>query len=281
MQQGALSRLPSPNIVLLLVVLGGLIALYHAIFVSMAQDWLQNDNYSHGFFIPLISGYMVWSMREELRRLALRPANWGILVLAAGLGQLYIARVGSEYFLQRSSIILVLLGIVLFLAGTAIARKVMAPLVYLLFMVPLPAIIWNKIAFPMQLFSSAVTEVVVRAIGIPVMREGNVLYLAQTTLEVVDACSGLRSLTTMFALSGAFAWFSALSTGRKWVLFFAAAPIAILANIVRLTGTAGLASMYGGKVAQGFLHDFSGLFVFVVGLFLLVFTSKLLHGRRG
>ena len=131
----------------------------------------------------------------------------------------------------------------------------------------------------MQLFSSAVTEMVVRVVGIPVLREGNVLHLAQTTLEVVDACSGLRSLTTMFALSAAFAWFSGLSATKKWILFLAAVPIAIFANIVRLTGTAGLASIYGEKVAQGFLHDFSGLFVFIVGLFLLILTSKLLHKR--
>ena len=279
MQQSTASRFISPNILLLLIVLGGLAVLYHAIFVGMIQDWSTNDNYSHGFFIPLISGYMVWCMKDELGRLPLQPVNWGMLLLIAGLGQLYIAKVGSEYFLQRSSIILVLLGIVLFLAGTAVARRVIVPVVYLLFMVPLPAIIWNKIAFPMQLFSSAVTEAVVRVIGIPVMREGNVLHLVQTTLEVVDACSGLRSLTTMFALSAAFAWFSALSPTRKWILFLAAAPIAILANIVRLTGTAGLASLYGEKVAQGFLHDFSGLFVFVIGLFLLIFTNKLLHGR--
>ena len=280
MQQNPLSRLTSPNLLLLLVILGALTTLYHSILAGMIQDWSKNDNYSHGFFIPLISGYMVWSMKDELRRLSVKPANWGIFLLVAGLGQLYIARVGSEYFLQRSSIILVLLGTVLFLAGTAMARRVMVPLVYLLFMVPLPAIIWNKIAFPMQLFSSAATEVVVRAIGIPILREGNVLYLAQTTLEVIDACSGLRSLTTMFALSGAFAWFSALSTNRKWILFLAAAPIAIFANIVRLTGTAGLASVYGEKVAQGFLHDFSGMFVFIIGLLMLIFTSKLLHSRR-
>ena len=280
MHQSAASRFISPNILLLLIVLGGLTVLYHSVFVGMIQDWSANDNYSHGFFIPLISGYMVWSMKDELGRLSLKPVNWGVLLLVAGLGQLYIAKVGSEYFLQRSSIILVLLGIVLFLAGTAVARRVIVPLVYLLFMVPLPAIIWNKIAFPMQLFSSAVTEVVVRAMGIPVLREGNVLHLAQTTLEVVDGCSGLRSLTTMFALSAAFAWFSALSVIKKWILFLAAAPIAILANIVRLTGTAGLASIYGEKVAQGFLHDFSGLFVFVVGLSLLIFTNKLLYKRR-
>ncbi len=267
------------NATFLLVLLVALVALYFPVLTSMAQDWRSNDNYSHGFFIPLISAYMVYTMRPELERTKLQPANWGLLLFAAGLGQLYIARVGSEYFLQRTSIILVLLGAVLFLLGTAMARRLLLPLAYLLFMVPLPAIIWNKIAFPMQLFSSAITEIVIRAIGIPVFREGNVLHLAQTTLEVVDACSGLRSLTTMFALSVALAWFSGHPTGKKWAIFLSAAPIAIFANIVRLTLTAGLASIYGEKVAQGFLHDFSGLFTFLFGLFLLVLTSKFLQAK--
>ena len=132
----------------------------------------------------------------------------------------------------------------------------------------------------MQLFGSYLTEQVVRFIGIPIFREGNVLHLAETTLEVVAACSGLRSLVTMFALAGALTFFSPLSTSRKWVLFFAAAPIAIFANIVRLTGTAMLASIYGGDVAQGFLHDFSGIVVFVLGLALLVGTNALLAKRQ-
>lgn len=271
------SNSPYANRILVALIAAALVGLYYPVIALMAQDWSKNDNYSHGFFIPLISGYMVYMLREELKRIDLQPVNWGGLVLLLGLAQLYIAKVGSEYFLQRSSLLLVLLGIALFVAGTSVTRKLLVPIVYLFFMIPWPAIVWNKVAFPMQLFSSAVTEIVIQFIGIPVFREGNVLHLAQTTLEVVDACSGLRSLTTMFALSAAFAWFSDLSTRNKWLLFFAAAPIAVFANILRLTGTAGLASVYGGKVAQGFLHDFSGLFVFVIGLLLLVLSNKLLR----
>ena len=273
------ARLRSGNLAVALVLLAALVGLYYPVLTSLVHDWSTNDNYSHGFFIPLISGYMVYALREELGRIAVRPANWGFIVLLAGLGQLYVARVGSEYFLQRTSLILVLLGMALFLWGRELTKKLLLPIGYLLFMVPIPAIIWNKIAFPMQLFSSAVTERVIQAIGLPVFREGNVLHLAQTTLEVVDACSGLRSLTTMFALAAALAWFSDFATWKKWLLFFAAAPVAIFANIVRLTATAGLASFYGEKVAQGFLHDFSGLFTFVFGLALLILTSKFLQQR--
>jgi exosortase len=168
------------------------------------------------------------------------------------------------------------MGLVLFLCGTAWFKKSFIPLAYLVFMVPLPAVIWNRIAFPMQLFGSYLTEQAVYFIGIPIYREGNVLHLAETTLEVVAACSGLRSLVTLFALAGALAFFSKLSNWRKWILFFTAAPIAIFANIVRLTMTAILASYYGSEVAQGFLHDFSGLVIFVLGLSLLVGISSLL-----
>ncbi|MBV5330535.1 MAG: exosortase/archaeosortase family protein [Chlorobium sp.] len=281
MQAGVLpSRFKSINKLCLLIILAALGGLYYPVLIELTKDWSTNDNYSHGFFIPLISGYMIYIMRAELEKISIQPVNWGLLLLLAGLGQLYIAKVGSEYFLQRTSLVLVLLGLVLFLLGKAMTRKLLLPIGYLIFMVPLPAIIWNKIAFPMQLYSTAITEKVIQMIGIPVFREGNVLHLAQTTLEVVDACSGLRSLTTMFALSAALAWFSMYPTWKKWMLFLAAAPIAIFANIVRLTGTAGLASVYGEKVAQGFLHEFSGLFTFVLGLMLLVLTNKILQGKQ-
>ena len=274
------SRLSSLNNLYLLLILAALVGLYSPVLIALAHDWSTNDNYSHGFFIPLISGYMIFIMRAELKNIRIQPANWGLVLLLAGMAQLYIAKVGSEFFLQRTSLILALLGMALFLLGKAMTRRLLLPMGYLIFMVPLPAIIWNKIAFPMQLYSSAITEKVIQMVGIPVFREGNVLHLAQTTLEVVDACSGLRSLMTMFALSVALAWFSNYATWKKWALFFAAAPIAIFANIVRLTGTAGLASMYGEKVAQGFLHEFSGLFTFVFGLMLLVLTNKLLQGKQ-
>ena len=264
------------DIGLLAMVLVGLTGLYYKVFLGLIDDWSTNDNYSHGFFIPLISLYMIYTMRAELQTCTSRPANWGLLFLIAGLGQLLVATTGSEFFLQRTSMIPVLLGLVLYLFGSGYTKKILLPVCYLLFMIPLPAILWNKIAFPMQLFSTALTESVVQFIGIPVLREGNILHLAQTTLEVVDACSGLRSLTTMFALSAALAWFAGYSLPKKWFLFLMAAPIAVFANIVRLTSTAILASKYGSEVAQGFLHEFSGFVTFFIGLAMLVGVNTIL-----
>lgn len=257
-------------------ILTGLIILYFPILRELALDWDTNDNYSHGYFIPLLSAYIVYVSRGELKRTPIQGNIAGLFLLGAGLLQLIVAKTGSEFFLQRSSLIPVLAGIVLLTLGFQFLKKVFIPIIYLIFMVPLPAIIWNKIAFPMQLFGSYLTEQVVSFMGIPIYRVGNILYLAGTTLEVVNACSGLRSLTTLFALSAVFAILSSLKTWKKWVLFLVAAPIAILANIVRLSATALLASRYGGEIAKGFLHDFSGLVVFAVGITLLVGVSQFL-----
>lgn len=258
------------------IMLAGLVFLYFPILQKLAHDWDTNDNYSHGYFIPILSAYLIYTYRDDLKKLPLQSNIAGLFLLVAGLMQLIIAKTGSEFFLQRTSLIPVLAGLVLFCLGFAFLKKLFLPIIYLIFMVPLPAIIWNKIAFPMQLFGSFLTEKFVTLLGIPIFREGNVLHLTETTLEVVDACSGLRSLTTLFALSAVFAILSTHKTWQKWVLFLAAAPIAIFANIVRLSATALLASKYGSGVAHGFLHDFSGLVVFAVGIILLVTVSNLL-----
>ncbi len=268
------------EIVFLIVVLSAFLGLYFHVILEMTDVWRTNDNYSHGFFIPLISIYMIYGIRHNISRVSINPSNIGLLLIVIGLGQLYVASVGSEYFLQRTSMIIVLFGVSIFLWGFKVTQLLLLPIAYLIFMVPLPAIVWNKIAFPLQLFSSACTESAVRMFGIPIFREGNVLHLAQTTLEVIDACSGLRSLNTMFALSTALAWFSTFATWKKWILFLSAAPIAIFANIIRLTLTAFLASKYGEQAAQGFLHEFSGLFTFVFGLALLVLVNIFLGRSR-
>ena len=264
------------DVVLLSLLFFGFLGLYFDIFRGLIQDWSENDNYSHGFFIPFISIYMIYTLRDDFMSLHVRPVTGGLIVLLAGLGQLLLATTGSEFFLQRTSMIPVLLGTVLFCLGMEHAKKIFVPICYLIFMIPLPAILWNKIAFPMQLFSTALTEKVVRALGIPVYRSGNILHLTETTLEVVDACSGLRSLMTMFALSAALAWFSDLSLLKKWILFFMAAPVAICANIIRLTVTSVLSSRYGAAMAQGFLHEFSGFVTFFLGLAMLMGIYKVL-----
>lgn len=270
------NRWGSYNILLGSTVLFGLLLLYWPFLQTMFDDWGTNKDYSHGYLIPVLSAYCIFSIRHQLSKIRIEPNNYGLILIALGLFQLLIAKVGSEYFLQRTSLIIVLLGAVLYLLGWEYFKRLLFPIAYLFFMVPLPAIIWNKIAFPMQLFASAITEDIIYLLGIPIYREGNVLHLPEATLEVVAACSGLRSLMAMFALSGALTFFSGLTTGKKVVLFLSAAPIAVIANITRLTGTAFLARHYGPEVADGFLHDFSGMVVLALGIVMLIGCNSFL-----
>ncbi|MCF8107696.1 MAG: exosortase/archaeosortase family protein [Desulfohalobiaceae bacterium] len=250
--------------------------LYFPVFQKLLSDWNVDPNYSHGYFIPFLTGFMIWVQRERLQRAVKIPSNLGLVLILLGLMQFLAAWVGSEYFLQGTSMILVLAGGVLYLWGWNIMLLCLIPILYLIFMIPLPAIIWNKLAFPLSLLASKVSADLVSGLGLTILREGNILTLPNITLQVADACSGLRSLTTLLALSAFLAFISDHPPGKKWILFLAGVPIALLGNIIRLSGTALLARHYGATVAHGFIHDFSGWLVFVLGLAMLLGVNSVL-----
>lgn len=251
--------------------------LFNHTIAKLIKDWSTDDNFSHGFLVPFIAGYMIWHNREQLTRLNIKTNHWGYLVIAMGMALHIVGNVGAELFTMRFSILITLAGLTILLFGSEIFKTIMVPICYLVLMIPIPAIIWNNIAFPLQLFAAKLSSGIIAFLGIAILREGNVLHLANTSLEVVDACSGLRSLTSMIALSAAFAYISNLKNFGKWILFLSAIPIAVAVNIVRLTVTAILARYYGPEIAQGFLHDLSGMVIFVVALILLYFTHSLLN----
>ena len=266
--------------VVLTVLLG---ALYGAILVRMGVQWYDDPDYSHGFLIPFMSGYFVWERREKLRALSPVPSVWGIGLLGLGLLMLVIGSLGAELYLQRSSLIVVLAGLVLLLRGRESLRVLAFPIAFLFFMIPLPAIVVNTVAFPLQLFAAQTATFCLYNFGIPVLREGNVILLAGTTLEVAEACSGIRSLQALLALGTVYGYFSQRVMWKRWMLVLLSIPIAIVANAFRVTGTGVLANYWGVEAAEGFYHTFQGWLIFVIAFVLLLGAGAVLSriGNHG
>ncbi len=246
-----------------------LIGIYFQVIIELVVQWWDDPNYSHGFLIPLVSGFFVWKARKKLGTLPTQNSNWGLLVLVAGLGLYVVGTAAMEYFSVRFSMVVVVIGLVLYFGGKKFLKTLWFPLVFLVFMIPIPYVIYYSVTFPMQLFSSKLACGFLQLSGLSVMRQGNVIHLPNYSLEVVEACSGLRSLMTLSALGAAMAYMTQKSLVGGVIVFFSSIPIAIGANVFRLVITALGAFLISPKFAEGFLHEASGLVVFLSGLFCL------------
>ncbi|MBZ5673004.1 MAG: exosortase/archaeosortase family protein [Acidobacteriia bacterium] len=253
-----------------------LIAVYFPILSHLVAQWSTDDDVSHGFFVPLVAGYIAWQRREKLLGIEWKPAWWGVaLLIWAGL-QAYLGMLGAELFLQRTAFLLSLAAMLLILGGTGLVRELAFPLLLLPFMVPLPTVVYNQITFPLQLFASAVAERSLEVLNIPVLRDGNILELASQKLSVAEACSGIRSLLSLSFLSLVYAYFFDRKVWMRWVLLIATIPIAIIANSARVTLT-GVFSEIDPSLAEGFFHEAEGWVIFVVALVILVVVHQVLN----
>ena len=236
------------------------------------------DNYSHGFLVPFIIGYLVWTKREELRKLSPSPSWAGLLVLIAGVGIYILGTVGAEWFVRRASMIIVLGGGILYLYGVSYVLMLLFPLAYIIFMVPLPAIVYTAIAFRLQLLVSIVSAELIRLAGIAVYQNGNILEVAGVgPLAVEEACSGMRSIMALLALSSLLAYILYSTRLRQWILVAFALPVAVVTNIFRVTMTGILAHHFGREMAEGWLHDSFGWIVFVIAFALLWLVSLVIN----
>jgi exosortase len=245
-----------------------LIATYYPILKHLVEQWSSDADVGHGFFVPLVSGYIVWQRRDRLMALEWKPAWWGIALMVWGGLQAYIGMLGAELFLQRTAFLESLLGLLLVLGGTALIRELLFPLILLVFMIPIPTVIYNQITFPLQLFASRVAEVLLGLINIPVLREGNVLELASQKLSVAEACSGIRSLLSLSFLSLVYAYFFDNKVWMRYALFIGVLPIAIIANAGRVTIT-GILSERDPELARGFFHELEGFVIFAIAFAML------------
>jgi exosortase len=284
--------------------------LYLSVLMKLGHDWWTDENYSHGLLVPLIIGFMLWTERARLWRAirASQPSLWlGGVCLMLAIFALWAGTAGAELYVQRMSLVLLLAGIVIYFWGFHLLRLTFVSFVLLVLAIPIPAIIFNQVAFPLQLFASRCAVWAMRFFDIPVLRQGNVIELlplgARETkkLEVVEACSGIRSLMTLITLAVVFAYFTRpksddkndgdggapLDFLKRWgfwralILVSSAIPIAILTNAARVSGTGILAHYYGLEVADGFFHSFSGWVVYIVAFMLLFAVGWVLDRFNG
>jgi exosortase D (VPLPA-CTERM-specific) len=253
------------------------LCLYWSTLLHLVGQWWHDPNFSHGFFVPLFSAFVIWQERSRLARIAPRPSWSGAGVLLLGLTALVVGRLGAELFLDRASMLLVMAGVVILFAGWNLFRAVFFPWAFLLLMIPIPAIVLNQITFPLQLLASQVAATVLPLLGVPVLREGNVIYLAGMALEVAEACSGIRSLMSLLTLAIIYGYLMEKRLWVRWVLALASVPITVAANDIRIIGTGLLVQYWDPAAAAGYFHASWGLLTFVISLVMFYALHKLIR----
>lgn len=254
--------------------------LYSSILFHLAKQWATDANFSHGFFVPAFSLFVLWRDRARLGLQPRQPSSWGLLVVVFALSVLIVGVLGAELFLSRISLLLLIAGLVIFFQGWPLFRAALFPWAFLILMIPIPAIVFTQITLPLQILASKVAALLLPLAGVPVLREGNVIHLPAMTLEVAEACSGIRSLLSLATLAIIYGY---LAEARIWVrvvLALASIPIAVAANGVRIVVTGLLVQYWDPDKAEGFFHAFSGWLVFVVSLAMLVLLHRLLRISR-
>jgi exosortase len=263
---------------LALLITAGLFTLLYALnFAKLASDWWNDPNYSHGFLVPVAFFWMVWQKREELGNARRVPKTWGLAVIIMGLLQLAAGTWGAENFVAHSSLLVVLTGMTLFLFGMPVLRLILFPIAWLMFMIPLPSIVFYSVTFPLQLLASRLAGGILDLLRVPNVTEGNVIYLANFTAGVVEACSGIRSLISLLAFAVLAGHFLSMKTWARWVLVISAIPIALGVNAMRVAVTGLLGNYFGAQWAEGFFHTFSGWLLFVGALTAMFGVAQLLR----
>jgi exosortase len=250
------------------------------VYPSLISTWLNHSDNSHGILVPLVSLYFIWQKKGKFKSVKVSNSNWGAIILIMSIGLYLLSYAGGIAVISRLMIVFSLVGLVIFTLGSGFFNLLTFPLLFLFFMVPVPDSILSVVAFPLQILATKVSTYIIQIFSIPAYREGNMLYFAQTQLEVAEACSGIRSIMSFGVLSCIFAYMMDRIWWKRILLVLSTIPLALFANMVRVTGTGILAHFYGSKVALGFLHEFSGLAIFAFGFFLLLLEFSILNKTR-
>lgn len=261
-----------------LVLAGMFILTYIPTLLWMWDRWFARDSYySHGVLIPFVSGFLVWQIRDELAAIKPGRSPWGMPLIIAGLLIHVISSLFRVYFTSGFSMIIVLTGAILFLYGTAAFKKVVFPLGFLVFMMPIPLVVIANISFKMKIFAAQIATGLLNNMGLEAVRSGSVLKMQHAYVIVDDICSGLRSLISLTALGSIFAYWMKGPMYKRTILFLSTVPIAVATNVLRIVFLAFISEVWGPEHATGFVHDFSGFMVFALAFVLLYAMGKLLE----
>jgi exosortase len=251
--------------------------IYLPILGRLAVQWWHDPNFSHGVFVPAFSAYVLWDQRVRFANLVPRPSWFGLVILVGAMLTLIVGSLGAELFLARFSLLLTIAALIVLFGGWNYMRAALFPWAFLLLMIPIPSILFNQVTFPLQLLASRVAAIVLPWLGVPVLREGNVIQLPAMALEVAEACSGIRSLLSLVTLAIIYSYTLEKRIAVRVALALASIPIAVAANSSRIIGTGLLVQYWNPDKAEGFFHTFSGWLIFIVSLSLLFLTHKLIR----
>ncbi len=254
-----------------------LLWLFAPTLARLVAQWLHDPNFSHGFFVPLFAAFVIWQERAKLAAIRAHPSWSGLVLLICGLALLVLGQMGAELFLSRVSLLIVLAGLIVLFLGWKFFRAVLFPWAFLVLMIPIPAIVFNQITFPLQLLASKVASEILPWLGVPVLREGNVIVLPAMRLEVAEACSGIRSLMSLATLAIIYGFLMESSIAVRVLLAIASLPIAVAANSLRVVMTGVLVQYWDPDKAQGFFHEFQGWLMFVTSLAMLYLFHRALR----
>jgi len=270
------SSLPRWQGVALLLLTGWL---YAAILTRLVLQWVgpnRDPNFEHGIFVPLFGLFVLWQDRKKLQSIAPAPSWTGLPLVVLSLLMLVLGVLGAELFFSRVSLLILLAGLIILFQGWTFFRAVLFPWAFLILMIPIPNLILQQVTFPLQLRAAKLATGMLELVGVPVLRQGNVIVLASMPLDVAEACSGIRSLLTLVTLAIIYGY---LMETRKWVrvvLAVSAVPIAVAANSFRIFGTGLLVQYWDPDKAEGFFHAFSGWLIFVVALIMLFAVHRVI-----
>lgn len=252
------------------------VILFGTVWLSMMKDWREDESMGHGFFVPLIAGWLTYQNRDEIFGKAINPSLWGLVPVMIGFVLMIVGILGADFFIPRVGLMASLCGIIWTLGGTWTLRRLWFPLFILLFMIRIPLFIYSQVTFKLQLLASMMAEASLGLVGIPVLRDGNILELPSQKLNVVEACSGIRSLMTLSLLSLIYGYYMDEKKWMRWVLFVLSIPLAIVANASRITIT-GILCEFRKDLAEGFYHSLEGYVIFLVTIVGLVTVHQLVN----